>query len=487
MPRPEIRINMQESPDGAGTRHGPFLYWRGHDAGRLHLNAILAITGSVAPYLRTSLTETWPEQIAQIAGHRVLRYTFDVPAEADTWYELDDERFEIAGDVSGDLRLVFVSCNGQEHGDLDRTVEDRNLMWHRLCDRHRERPFHLLLQGGDQLYADEIKEAHPLSAHWPTDIPERLEAEQICEVTQALREAFLHRYMEQMSQPGQAWISARVPSLSIWDDHDICDGWGSHKAWKLESDLGQAIFAAARECYLLFQYGIGPDEKPLGHDAAEGHSLTWSTNLPGLKILAPDLRSERRPSRVMGPDGWKAFETAMSGEAPERVIVLSSVPALGPRLSILERLMEMTPWMEKYEDDLRDQWQSYAHREEWQRFLKALMEVHDRPGTRVSVLSGEIHLATRGTMDTASGPMHQLVASGISHPAPPLAWAVFLGWFARLGEAPLEGHPIRLRPLPGQRRIYAAERNYLILERNADIWTAAWDLEDSGLTEPLAI
>src|SRR3546814_1323896 len=57
--------------------------------------------------------------------------------------------------------------------------------------------------------------------------------------------------------------------------------------------------------------------------------------------------------------------------------------------------------------------------------------------TPVTVLSGEIHLATRGTMDTPEGPLHQLVASGISHPAPPTAYARALGLLARFGEAPL--------------------------------------------------
>src|SRR3546814_14154030 len=107
--------------------------------------------------------------------------------------------------------------------------------------------------------------------------------------------------------------------------------------------------------------------------------------------------------------------------------------------------------MEKYEEDLRDQWQSHAHREEWRRFLRLLIETHTRDTTPVTVLSGEIHLATRGTMDTPEGPLHQLVASGISHPAPPTAYATALSLLARFGEAPLPEHPISLHPLPGRR------------------------------------
>src|SRR5690606_5667991 len=122
-----------------------------------------------------------------------------------------------------------------------------------------------------------------------------------------------------------------------------------------------------------------------------------------------------RRDRVMGEPGWRVLGDALAAAQPGRVLLLSSVPALGPRLSWVEALLHITPRMEKYEDDLRDQWQSPAHREEWRRFLRLLIETHTRGDTPVTVLSGEIHLATRGTMDSAAGPLHQLVASGITH------------------------------------------------------------------------
>jgi hypothetical protein len=153
----------------------------------------------------------------------------------------------------------------------------------------------------------------------------------------------------------------------------------------------------------------------------------------------------------------------------------------------VEALMQLTPHAEKYEDDLRDQWQSRAHRGEWRDFLQRLVALHEGGGSRVTLLSGEIHLATRGTLAAQPEPIHQLVASGIAHPAPPAAYATTLGWLARLGEAPLPDRPIRLHPLPGHRTIYVAERNYLVLERQGDAWHARWMLEHAGPTQPMPI
>src|SRR3546814_10535494 len=81
--------------------------------------------------------------------------------------------------------------------------------------------------------------------------------------------------------------------------------------------------------------------------------------------------------------------------------------------------------------------------------------------------------------------LHQLVASGIAHPAPPAGYAIGLGLLATLGEDPLPGRPIGLRPLPGRGWIYAAERNYLVLERGADGWTASWELRSEEHTSEL--
>lgn len=167
---------------------------------------------------------------------------------------------------------------------------------------------------------------------------------------------------------------------------------------------------------------------------------------------------------------------------------MSSVPLLGPRMSLLELMLMAIPRMQKYEDDLRDQWQSRSHRDEWRRMLRLVRDMARRDGHGLTAISGEIHLATRATMDLGDDLLlHQLVASGIAHRAPPKAWARFLGALAWLGEDPLTGHPIRIKPLPGQRSRYTAERNYLLLERRSDIWKATWDLEFSGLTDPLAL
>ena len=220
----------------------------------------------------------------------------------------------------------------------------------------------------------------------------------------------------------------------------------------------------------------------------DGLHLGWAIQTPELRILAPDLRSERTRRQVMGPGGWAMMEAEAARDVPGHTMLMSSVPLLGPRLSILETLMVLAPKMQKYEDDLRDQWQSRAHRDEWRRMLRLVRDMARRDCQDITALSGEIHLATRATMDLGSGlHLNQLVASGIAHRAPPQGWARFLGALSTLGEDPLPEHPIRIARLPGQATRYVAERNYLVLERAGKDWQARWDLEPSGMTPALVL
>lgn len=469
-------------------RTGPMLHMRGVEGGRVHLVAILVRPVNLRPLLATSDGEVAPTVLLERYGLAVLQYAFALPMAERSGYTLEGQHHTVNTMFHGDIGIAYVSCNGQEHGDGNRAPEERNVMWRHLAERHRQAPLHLLLHGGDQVYADEILDAHPVAREWGRENGDA--GEGATDAVPAIREALslelLRRYLELNIHPHTRELLAQVPSLAMWDDHDICDGWGSLPDRKLDSPVGRTVFEVAREHFLLFQLGGAPDALPSICLDREGVSLGWHVRLPGLHIIAPDLRSERRRKQVMGAVGWDGLERALAdAHGCGRVLLMSSVPALGPRLSLIEGLMRLTPAMEKYEDDLRDQWQSRTHRAEWKRFLRLLLKTHEAPQTRLTVISGEIHLATRGTLAGAGGPIHQLVASGITHPPPPAVYARALGALAWLGEAPLRNRSLRLCPLPGQQATYTAQRNYLMLQRRAKRWHASWQLEQDGATPPL--
>ena len=464
---------------------GPVLLFRGLDADRLRLSALFGRPeGAPLPDLRCDGTAGPWTELLRAEGLVIGRIDFALPATSATaQYSVDGQAICVQTRFDGDLRLAYASCNGQEHGDFDRPEPHRNAMWRRLLEDHARAPFALLIHGGDQIYADQDAKSHPLTRDWPDRLPREVTAAQMLDVQNGLRRAFMARYVRLMASPTFAAVTARIPSLAMWDDHDICDGWGSLERSRTRSAIGQGLFGVARQMFLLFQHGATEADIPALFADPEGISLGWHHRFPGFDIVAPDLRSERGRRQILGPRGWAMMESLRDGPVPEHVFLVSTVPLLGPRLSIVERLLMLVPSMQKYEDDLRDQWQSRAHREEWQRMLTLCLSLLERGG--VTALSGEIHLATQARMRGGARDLVQLIASGIAHDAPPGGYARALGLLAGLGEAPLRGHPITIAPLPGQARRYVAERNYLTLQRNSGQWRASWELEHAGRTAPL--
>ncbi|WP_172327137.1 alkaline phosphatase D family protein [Mangrovicoccus sp. HB161399] len=469
---------------------GPILFLDAAEGETLHLAALfIAPSGTVPGDIRAGDAAAAPVLLARYRHADIWRARFALPLGGGS-YGWQGQVFEVAGFGDGGLRLAYVSCNGEETGDMEREGSERNAMWARLRAAHGEAPFAALLHGGDQVYADEVTEGHPASNDWPEHYPGHPDASELESLRGHLRERFLERYAAIYAAPDVAWLAARVPSLMQWDDHDICDGWGSLPRAATASAVGRALFAAAREAFLLFQAAAAEGDLPPRFADPSGAHLGWSVEAAGVRLYAPDLRSQRGRRQVMGPEGWAMAEqvahAARQGDG--HTFLLSSVPLLGPRLSLLEFAMMAVPHMQKYEDDLRDQWQSRAHRGEWRRMLRLVRDMAEADGHDITAVSGEIHLATRAVMELGGGRvLNQLVASGIAHRPPPVAWARTLGTLACLGESPLQGHPIRIRPLPGQRHRYAAERNWLLLQRIGGSWSARWDLEDSGMTDPLPL
>ncbi len=468
---------------------GPILLLDDIAGDRMQIAALFIVHGdAVPPPVCTDDVEVTPQKLASAGGITAFRARFDLPADRTSSYSWRGETFEVAGDLTGDLRLGYVSCNGEESGDLDRPADERNAVWARLCKEHRDAPFGLLLHGGDQIYADEATHGHPLSHDWPDRVPKTPSPADLDDLRTHLRAQFWQRYAAIYSLPEFSWIAARVPSLMQWDDHDICDGWGSLLPDATGSDVGQVLFSAAREACLVFQHAALDDDLPPRFRDPDGQHIGWSVSGPSFRIVAPDLRSQRTRRQVMDEAGWKMMEEEAEAPFSGQTLLMSSVPLLGPRLSLIEAMMGLIPKMQEYEDDLRDQWQSRAHRASWQRMLKLVLRMTEAGDQTVCCVSGEIHLATRATMDLSEGrKLHQLVASGIAHRAPPKAWARTLGLLASLGEDPLPKHPIRIQPLPGQSTRYVADRNFLTIARKDGAWSARWFLEQTGMTPELKI
>jgi hypothetical protein len=268
----------------------------------------------------------------------------------------------------------------------------------------------------------------------------------------------------------------------MWDDHDIFDGWGSWPADRQSSPVYQGLFATARDQFALLQLGIDPATPGTlpGRDPTDSASHFGCCYRAGqIAILAPDLRTERTRQRIMGQSGWRWLETALSSlDDCRHLVLMSSVPLVNADLSLLERIFVALPGHSDLEDDLRDQWQSFAHRAEWHRMLDRLLRFITETGAAVTGLSGEIHLGALGRVEGAQAGFYELTSSGIVHPPPPAPLVLGLERCAPAGISLAPDLRAFRIAIPDHGRMYLRARNWLFLELSGDGDLAArWETE----------
>jgi hypothetical protein len=474
---------------------GPVLFFRGARDRHVDLSGLAGVAGEDAPPpLETTTALLPPRRVATRRGRSLWRYDFSLPQGGGGRgfeYAIGRQRWRVHPPTSGGvLRLAFTACNGSEQGNTWNSLDARNERWLHLGKVHAERPFQLLLQGGDQLYADPIWHDVPALAAWQR-LPwwRRRRAPFSPAMAEAVADDYFERYWWLWTQPQLAPLLATIPSLMMWDDHDIFDGWGSWQAEWQQCPVFQGIWTAAREHFALFQLGAPADDLPAGFGDRRGGHFGWAYRIGDVGILAPDLRSERTRARVMAEAGWSSLRAALERMVDCRhVLLLSSMPLVTCDLRLLERVFNLLPGHQTWEDDLVDQWPSRAHWPEWQRLLRELVAFSAQSGARVTSLSGEIHLGALGLIESRGTRIHQLTSSGIVHPPPPAGAVRVLGWVGARTTRLAPDLTARLLPLPGRGERFLRARNWLELELSPDAGlTATWHSEAGGAPARLSI
>lgn len=307
------------------------------------------------------------------------------------------------------------------------------------------------------------------------------------DTAEAVADFYFQRYCRIWAQPELASLMASIPSVMMWDDHDIFDGWGSHPKAFQSCPVYRGIWPAAREHFALFQLGTRPDLLPDGIGDPAGRHFSWAFALGRIGVMAPDLRSTRTQTQVISDTGWHWMEQALHRlQDCQHVLFVSTVPVVNVILRPLERLMFWIPGQQFYQDDLRDQWQSYAHRDEWRRLVQRLLDFSEQTQTAVTIVSGEIHLGAFGCVERGRSRLYQLISSGVVHHAPSPLVARLLDWFGRRPHAITDDIRMRMLPLPQRESRYLAARNWLSIANSSDAaLDVKWHVE--GMSEALGV
>jgi hypothetical protein len=423
---------------------------------------------------------------------QLWRYDFAVPL-VDTGYSFpyitpDGEKYSFVVPGRGEApRMLLGSCNDLVYPYRLKTVTEKNVMWDFMRDSCLENPFHAMILAGDQVYCDFVFGCSTAMQDYQymTD-PDTQLAVPFSAQMKADADCFYFKiYAVCWSQGSMPWVMARIPSIMVWDDHEIFNGWGSLYPRKQMSRVYQGLFQSAKFFYFLFQHHGDLTGNVMPQPSPDGpyHYARYLTG--NVLVLVPDERSERRmltdteSGIVMNEPSWQAIEgwlrnTATSRTATSRLMLVSSAPVVYAHSDTADRLMEKLNIA--LIEDSWDHWVAGIHKQELNRLLTAVGNFVHTTKCRMTFLSGDVHVAGCGIITDGSNEFvaDHLISSGIAADPPSRIslWLLFnfLHRHFKVGQFSLSVHR-----MPHKRYYYDAP-NYLILEpmgNNVD-YQAIW-------------
>jgi hypothetical protein len=426
--------------------------------------------------------------------HYALVVVTGLPADSATPYEvlLDDEvvwprpddgypppviRTRASGHTPvGPVRLVFGSCREASPLSVDRYPPDAlDAYAVRLASGADPSQWpDLLVLLGDQVYADETPEKirrwlRRRRKYRRPDAP----------VTQVVDfHEYTKLYLDSWTDPDVRWLLSTVPSVMIFDDHEIIDDWNISDVWRedlqAQSWWPQRIQAGLASYWVYQHLGNLPPsalaEDPVYAAAASTSDATgvldefgtradadrdsyrWSyaVDVGRTRLVVLDNRAGRqleRGKRAMLPDSeWTWFVKNLAGDY-DHLVVGSSLPWLLPHAihhleAVSERLAE-SRWrpVGAFAERLRrgldlEHWAAFGR--SFDALTTALGQLGSGSGgvcpppASISVISGDVHhsYVARAIFGAeVTTPVYQLTCSPVHNDVPKAVRpAMVIGW-----------------------------------------------------------
>ncbi len=455
------------------------------------------VLGPLLRYAGTESATFWIETSApcevEILGHRTSTFTveghhfalllvpdltpasvtpYDVRLDGELVWPPDDGRPQPVVRTRNNeprTRLVFGSCRvgdpqptklGREWSDDVRTL-GIDALWtysKQLQRGEMEWPDAVLLLG-DQVYADEVSPGtlEFISQRRGTDSPP---GEQVADF-----EEYTRLYRESWSEPDIRWLLSTVPTVMIFDDHDLHDDWNISWLWVEEmrrKPWWEARVVGAFMAYWIYQHlgnlsppeleadttfprvkddeDAGPLLRRLAHMwDRESAASRWAfyRDFGDTRLLVLDSRAARVLSdgrrQMVDEEEWDWIVEHSSG-AFDHLVIASTLPVFLP-----SGIHHLQAWNEalcagrwgRLAADLSERLRRAADLEHWAAFnhsfeqlcewLRAIARGTERvdPPASVLLLGGDVHCSSIREIDLGTGRscrVYQLVCSPFRNP-----------------------------------------------------------------------
>ncbi|EDU42039.1 conserved hypothetical protein [Pyrenophora tritici-repentis Pt-1C-BFP] len=296
--------------------------------------------------------------------------------------------------ISQSMRIMFHSCNGFSVG-TDMDIWQGPVLWNDVLRMHEQRPFHVMIGGGDQIYNDGVRVDGPLKP-W-TDIGnphKRREYPFDRKMRDECDEYYYNNYIRWYGHKPFSTANSQIPQVNIWDDHDIIDGFGSYTDHFMNCAVFRGIGRVAHNANPELKHMILLLGVPIAYPR-----LIWLENILQSPLIAPIKFLNKRFGFAGG------FFNQFDG-----------------KVDLL--------------DDLDDHYTARQHKQERRDLMHRLQRFSQKFSARVTILGGDVHLGAIGRF--YSNPkaglraeedwryMPNIISSAITNKPPPQAVANLL-------------------------------------------------------------
>jgi len=414
-------------------------------------------------------------------SHTFWRFKLEIPMaehEARIAYSLNGGHkihFFVPGKRQN-FRWVGHSCNGFSSGVKVEDFNGPDPLWNDVLDNHREKPYHLLVGGGDQIYCDPLAR-EPEFVDWIASKDEawKASAPMTDEMRFGLDRFFFNHYCSWFRAGAFGRAISRIPMLNMLDDHDLIDGFGSYDDKLQTSAVFSTIGGRGYFWYLLFQNFIVDEvdgtSPVVGHHSSksmiiggEGSYIPFPNHSflsylgPQQYILLLDCRAERKKDRVCSSITYDRVFAAINKLPAEvqHLTVLLGVPIAYPRMIFAEKFLDssfnpLTALSKRgmfglggftnsfnhdaeLLDDLSDHWTATDHKPERNWLVTEMAKAAKANSLRITFLSGDVHAGctakffSKDHVDPETDPsfMLNVISSAIVNTPPPAGMISFL-------------------------------------------------------------
>ncbi|GMM38727.1 hypothetical protein DASC09_060660 [Saccharomycopsis crataegensis] len=346
------------------------------------------------------------------------------------------------------MNVVSFSCNG--FSLATDTSEYKNSLWYDVLEKHGKLHYHVAIGGGDQLYCDKVKLVSQDFQDWleESNPLKKMKAPFNDDLKNSLDQFYLQNYTDWFGSGHWSGSQGKtlqalfpvalstIPTANIYDDHDVIDGYGTYKHETMDAPVFKGLGKVAFKYYMIFQHHTAPHEQPQLNEpswifgAQPGpymEELSHSNYIRLGKEIAYvgfDCRTERKRDQILTYATYNEIFARLESEIKaangdiKHLLILLGVPIAYPRLVWLEKILTsraLAPvrmlaqkrivskgLVNEFDgsievlDDLEDHWCAKHHKHERNYLVGKLQEFGAANGVRITILSGDVHLAAVG-------------------------------------------------------------------------------------------